>query len=293
MHTAPIRGVKYAYTDSGGVGPLVLFLHGWPDDRSLWRHQIDYLSALGWRVVAIDWPFHGDSERGLPVRRANAVELAADIDAFIAHLDVQRVHLVAHDYGATIAWETVERYPQRFLSFCAISVGHSAEILGDMLRGALLRYYWLILHGLPRLSRWCYLHSGAARFERKFQRHPDRAHILQRLRSDADQSFWTVWERANPALGVAFRYLSQRLRGSPRATIEPPTLGIYSTEDEWMTEGQMKRSGSRVRSRWRYLNTAGGHWIPLENPDFLNRSLEAWISEVEAASAADSSSGRR
>src|SRR3989442_11719971 len=40
--------------DDGGVGPAIILVHGYPFNRSMWREQIDFLSAHGFRVVAPD-----------------------------------------------------------------------------------------------------------------------------------------------------------------------------------------------------------------------------------------------
>ena len=190
-------------------------------------------------------------------------------------LGIERAHLIAHDYGATVSWETVVNYPERFLSYCAISVGHSAEILKDILRGSLFRYLWLILHGMPRLSRFLYLRRNAKRFHEKFASHPDKERILTKLEEGRDLRFWTVWEQANPAAEVVYR---QFIRGERKRTIPLPVLGIYSNEDEWMTEGQMKRSSVYTTKSWRYERLEGGHWVQLEQSDRINAILSRWLN---------------
>lgn len=270
-----VRGLDYALTDTGGDGPAVLLLHGWPDDRSLWRHQIPYLPQRGFRVIAVDWPSHGDSTRGVPVARHHVRELGLDTVALLDALGIAQAHLIAHDYGATVSWETMADHPHRFLSYCAISVGHSLEIVGDILRGALRRYLWLILHGMPRTSRAWYLSHNARRFRRAFASHPDADRILSRLTDGGEQTFWTVWERANPAWEVLWRYASSR-----RQRIPLPVLGIYSRQDEWMTEGQMQRSCKHVSGPWRYESLDGGHWL-LQHPQAINALLGDWLAECE------------
>ena len=39
-------------------GPTLLFIHGWPDDASLWRNQVDAL-APGFRCVRVTLPNFG------------------------------------------------------------------------------------------------------------------------------------------------------------------------------------------------------------------------------------------
>ena len=270
--TLNIRGVDYAVYDSGGHDPAVLLFHGWPDDATIWRRVTPHLNTAGYRTIAVDWPHHGAS--GTPqVSRCAAPELAADTVELVEQLELDTPHLVAHDYGATVSWETVLSYPDHFASYTAVSVGHSAAILPDLLRHP-LRYRWLVTHGL-QWSADRYL-SSASRFERAFGSHPDRETVRTRMQS-GDRTFWTIWERANPAPAVARRTLGPT---SARRRVTIPTLGIYSLQDEWMTEKQMRRSARWVDAPWTYHRVDGGHWIPLEKPDLVARLLVDHLDAV-------------
>ncbi|MEL6322111.1 MAG: alpha/beta hydrolase [Cyanobacteria bacterium J06626_14] len=258
-----VRGVDYAITDTGTAGPAVLLLHGWPDDRTIWRYQLAYLSSLGFRAIAVDWPGHGESSIPSDVKRYHVSELGADTVSLLDALQIDQVHLIAHDYGATVSWETVANYPDRFLSYCALSVGHAVEILRDIAAGHLGDYLWLVLHGMERASQYWYLSNDAKRFRHKFASHPDAERILAKLTSGEDIGFWTIWERANPSYDVFYR---QFFAGQRQKRITVPTLGLYSRNDEWMTEGQLSRCYKYVDAMWRYESITGGHWLQLERP---------------------------
>jgi pimeloyl-ACP methyl ester carboxylesterase len=273
-----IRGVDYAITDTGNSGSPVMLLHGWPDDRTIWRYQIPYLRSLGFRAISVDWIGHGESSKPIDVKRYHVSEVGADTIALLDALQIDRAHLIAHDYGATVSWETVANYPNRFSSYCAVSVGHSVEILQDIVRGNLLRYLWLILHGMDFISRYWYLSNGARRFRDKFASHPDAARILAKLTDGSDSGFWTIWERANPSYDVIYRHL---FKGQRRKKLSIPTMGLYSLDDEWMTEGQLSRCHKYVDATWRYECVDGGHWIQLERPEAVNQILGSWLLSVE------------
>lgn len=267
--TVPVNGERYLVRDTGGDGPAILLLHGWPDDSTLWRHQQPALAAAGYRAVAVDWPFHGGSSTPARVSRCAAPRLARDTVDLLDALGIASAHLVAHDYGATVSWETVAAHPDRFRTFTAISVGHSMEVLRDVLSTSLLRYHWLLLHGVPASVPW-YLADDARRFRARFASHPDADAVLHRLRT-FDRTFFTVWERANPAPAVVARHLRRRAR------VAVPTLGLYSRDDEWMTEGQMVRSAGRVAAPWRYQALDGGHWVPLQHPGAVTGAILDFI----------------
>jgi len=275
----PVRDERYFVRDTGGDGPPVLLLHGWPDDSTLFRHQQAALAAAGYRALAVDWPMHGESSRPDRVSRCATPDLARDIVSLLDALGLARVHLVAHDYGATVSWEMVAANPHRFATFAAISVGHSAEVLADVLRCGLVRYHWLLLHGLSFSVRW-YLAHDARRFRRKFGSHPDADTILKRLRDGTGERAFTIWEKANPAPAVAWRAL---FGAAERRKILVPTLGVYGRDDEWMTAGQMARSYRHVDAPWQYEAVDGGHWLPLERPDDVTSRLLRWIEAFPLA----------
>ncbi|MFQ6550676.1 alpha/beta fold hydrolase [Aestuariibius sp. 2305UL40-4] len=259
----------------GGHGPVVLLMHGWPDERTIWRHQLRALRASGYRAIAVDWIGHGESSIPKDRSRYRIPEVSADVAGLMDALGIEQAHLVAHDYGATVCWEFAAQYGHRLLSYCALSVGPSIEILRDILRGNLIRYHWLFLHGMDGLSRWVYFRNGGRRFELRFASHQDRSRIRARLAPGQDRTFWTIWEKANPAHDVVWRWL----REGRRQKVPVRTMGIYSTGDEWMTRGQMRRGERHVTAVWRYEEIDGGHWVQLEKPDEVNALLLNWLSK--------------
>ena len=100
------EGLRQSYTDTKGDGPVVLLLHGYPTWSYDWADIILDLSQKA-RVVALDWIGYGLSDKP-----RHHVSVAMQIDRLEVLLDaiqVDRFHLVAHDYGATCAQEILDR----------------------------------------------------------------------------------------------------------------------------------------------------------------------------------------
>ena len=76
--TVEIKGERFPVVDLG-TGPAVLLLHGFPDSRFLWRHQIPALTAAGFRVLAPDLRGYGDAPRPTDLRPYRRPFIAADI----------------------------------------------------------------------------------------------------------------------------------------------------------------------------------------------------------------------
>jgi pimeloyl-ACP methyl ester carboxylesterase len=85
-----------------GSGPLVLCLHGFPDDARSWRHQIPALVSAGFRVVA---PFmRGYAPTSQPADgRFDAMALGEDVVALLDALGEDAV-VIGHDWGAAATY---------------------------------------------------------------------------------------------------------------------------------------------------------------------------------------------
>lgn len=97
---AQVNGVRLAYFDVG-AGLPVLMLHGWPQHSYAWRRLAKCL-APDIRIVAPDMRGCGDSE--ITEDGFDKRTLASDVVALCDHLELERVILFGHDWGAPIAY---------------------------------------------------------------------------------------------------------------------------------------------------------------------------------------------
>ena len=93
-------GVTLRYIEAGD-GPTLLMLHGWSQGAALFKHQIAGLSDR-YRVIAPDMRGHGLSDK--PDFGYRISRLAADLDEFMAGLDLDDVNLLGHSAGCSVIW---------------------------------------------------------------------------------------------------------------------------------------------------------------------------------------------
>ena len=108
-HHTDNEGVSIHYV-SLGEGPVVLFVHGFPDFWYTWREQMDALSG-NFKTVAMDNRAYNLSGKPDGVENYAMPHLLADVDAVIRDLGVDSVTLVGHDWGGAISWQFAMRYP--------------------------------------------------------------------------------------------------------------------------------------------------------------------------------------
>lgn len=250
-----------------GEGEPVLLVHGFPDDHRVWRRQIDALVDAGYRVIAPDT--RGCGESSVPPRVADyrVERLVDDLRALLDTLGIPRVRLVAHDWGAVIAWRFVIAHPGRVERFVALSVGHPTAYgragLAQKLRG-----WYVVFMQLRGIAEWL-VTCGGWRLFRAFAGHDDefpawRASLSRPGRLSAAMSYY----RANPGLLLGRRFPPARV----------PVLGVWSSGDRFLTERQMTNSARHVQGDWRYERIEGAsHWLQLDAPERLNPLLLAYL----------------
>src|SRR5207237_2837493 len=100
MRRVAANGLDFAIDEAGSGDAVALCLHGFPESRLSWRHQLPTLADLGWHAVAPDLRGYGDSSR--PRGRANyhIDALVEDVAGLFDALGAKRRLLIGHDWGA-------------------------------------------------------------------------------------------------------------------------------------------------------------------------------------------------
>lgn len=105
-----------------GSGPAVLFCHGWPESWYSWRHQLKALADAGYRVIAPDMPGYGKTGKLPTIEDYNILNLSKHVVGVLDALQIDQAILIGHDWGAAIAWNTIQLYPERFTRLINMSV---------------------------------------------------------------------------------------------------------------------------------------------------------------------------
>ncbi|KAB2016351.1 hypothetical protein ERO13_D08G086800v2 [Gossypium hirsutum] len=119
--TVTTNGIKM-HVASIGSGPIILFLHGFPELWYTWRHQLLSLSSLGYRCVAPDLRGYGDSDAPPSPESYTVFHIVGDLVGLLDALGVDKVFLVGHDWGAMIAWNFCLFRPDRIKALVNLSI---------------------------------------------------------------------------------------------------------------------------------------------------------------------------
>lgn len=105
---------------SGGTGPVLVLVHGWPETWWGWRKVMPML-AERYQVIAVDLPGLGDSQ-GQPASYDKST-LATYLHRLIAgELGHERVFLAGHDWGGAVAFQYADQYPDEVVRLAVLEL---------------------------------------------------------------------------------------------------------------------------------------------------------------------------
>lgn len=121
--TVAANGIRL-HVARAGDGPLMLFLHGFPEYWAMWRPLLEHFGARGWCAAAPDLRGFNLSEKPATVEAYRAKHLMADVFALAAHYTKQKFVLVAHDWGGAVAWGAAIAHPERISKLVMLNSPH-------------------------------------------------------------------------------------------------------------------------------------------------------------------------
>lgn len=262
----------YIYGPGSGIdSPIILFVHGYPDDHSVFRSAVTELS-IDHAVIAYDTRNAGASN--VANGRTDSYRLPVLVDDLFAVIDAcgkGPVHLVGHDWGSIQGWAAVQdvRADGRILSFTSISgpdLGHLRRWFRRCLRrptlwpqalGQLLRSSYVVGFQLPALPELIWRRYLTGHYERITGRNIDD----------------------NGARGLAL-YRANWFRGQAlSASCLIPVQVIVPRRDPFLSPQLVDGLGEWVTTL-RVVEMDAGHWWPAEDGKSLAQILRAWIADV-------------
>ncbi len=119
------NGIKLHVMEAGPQdGPMLLFLHGFPEFWYAWRRQIGYFAEKGYLVVVPDQRGYNLSDKPQGIAAYKIDELAKDIVGLIDAYGRDKILLVGHDWGASVSWWVAMKYPERISKMVILNVPH-------------------------------------------------------------------------------------------------------------------------------------------------------------------------
>lgn len=277
------NGIRLHYVTQGS-GPLMLFLHGFPEFWYTWRHQIPVF-AEHFTVVAVDLRGYNDSDKPSEVHEYAIGELVKDVAGVVTGLGYERCVLIGHDWGGAIAWHFAYAHPEMLEKLIILNCPHPQRFLEGFTNPAQwFRSAYMGFFQLPFLPELVLKANDYQFIDDAF----DSMAVNRNAITMADiQAFKTAAARPG-ALQSGLNYYRNMLplflfqREWP--VLEVPTLMIWGEDDPAFENSLVEGTEDYVRDfHLRYISQCG-HWVPQEYPDLVNQYIGEFLQVSQANS---------
>ncbi len=270
------NGVRLHYV-SRGQGPLMLFLHGFPEFWYSWRHQLDYF-ADRYTCVALDLRGYNDSDKpeGLDAYRLDV--LVEDVRGAMTALGHERMVLVGHDWGGMIAWAFAYTYPELLESLIVMNIPHPAKFAeGLRTPQQLLKSWYIAAFQLPLLPELALQAGDYWLIEQMLQ----GMAIDKTAFSEADlQAYKAAAAKPGALTAMINYYRALVLSGQWRQSwgvLEVPTLMIWGEDDAALGKELSFGTEDYVSNlRLRYIPQCS-HWVQQDRPHQVNALMREFL----------------
>ena len=264
-----------------GDGPLMLFLHGFPEYWAMWRPMLEHFGARGYCAVAPDLRGYNLSEKPAAVEAYRAKHLMADVLALAAHYTKDKFVLVAHDWGGAVAWGVAIAHPGRLAKLVMVNSPHPylfwRELCNNPAQQKASEY--MRFFRLPKAER-VLSENGYARLLGAFSD----------LDEGARQALVEAWSQPGALTGGLNYYRASPMYppsaedpGAKKLQLKPedfvvkvPTLVIWGERDTALLPGCIEGLDAVVPDLKLVRVPDATHWVARERTALVIREIEAF-----------------
>jgi 3-oxoadipate enol-lactonase len=260
-----VNGFKLSYDDVGDGNLPIIFLHGFPFDKTMWQGQLDYLKD-SYRLIACDIRGFGKSaDESSPLR----IDLFADdLVAFMDTLNIDKAIICGLSMGGFIALNAHQRFPARFAGLVLCDT----QCIADTPEVKEKRY-----KTIEEIER-----NGATEFNEGFIKNVFHKESLVNKRELVEQVSQVVFSNSQQIIQHGLVALAERTETcTTLGAVSVPTLILCGREDAVTPLIQSEYLHQHIK--WSVLTIIdnAGHVSNLEQPLEFNTSLRDFLSTID------------
>ncbi|MFZ1909231.1 MAG: alpha/beta hydrolase [Burkholderiales bacterium] len=283
---AEVNGVRLHYARCG-EGPLMLFLHGFPEFWRGWKKPLEHFGVRGWCAVAPDQRGYNLSDRPAAVEQYRTKLLVEDIRQLARRFAGNRFVLVAHDWGGAVAWGFAMAHPELLSHLVIVNSPHPytfwRELAGNPAQQQASAYMLLLRDakaervlsqdGYGKLWQFAF-GAGTPRFSEE-----EKAAYLEAWAQPGALTGGLNWYRASPLYppSAADPGASHLALEAKDFMVKVPTLVIWGEADKALLPGCLDGLEACVPDLRVVRVPGASHWIVHERPELVCGEIERFV----------------
>ncbi len=264
--TIPVNNFHLSYDDIGEGSIPVIFLHGYPFDKTMWQIQLDYFKSP-YRLIACDIRGFGKST---DEESALSIDLFADdLIQFMDKLRIDKAIICGLSMGGFIALNALQKFPDRFegLVLC------DTQCIADTVEVKEKRYK--IIDEIAV--------DGVASFNEGFIKSVLCKDSFSNKKELVKNLHNVVFANSQHIITMGLTLLAERSETcSTLNEITIPTLIMCGREDEVTPLAQSEFMNASIKESTLRIIDNAGHVSNLEQPDEFNKHLLIFLSTLDS-----------
>ena len=252
---ADLPGVRLWYTDTGGTGTPVIFVHAATGSSRVWEYQLPAFTSRGYRMITYDRRGFGRS--AVDPAGAQPGTGADDLLALANHLRLDRFHLVGTAAGGIVSLDFAVSFPQRLRSL-------------------------VVANSIGGIQDEDYLELGRRLRPPQFAALPPDVRELgpsYRAANPGGTARWLALEKISRPEGTPppTQTFRNRLTFALLETIAMPTLLLTGDADLYSPPAVLRLFAARIKNAESVIVPEVGHSTYWEQPDVFNQKVLEFI----------------
>ena len=281
------NGMRLHYVEAGS-GPLMLFVHGFPEFWYAWKEQLAEFSR-DHRAVALDTRGYNLSSKPAKVADYRAKHLVEDLRLMVEHLGGKPCVIVAHDWGGALVWGLAAAHPEYVRKLVIINAPHPAVFARELRTNpaqkkasAYMNFFRtdkaervLSEDGCRRLLAMTVESWARARGVNE----EERAEYLAAWSQPGALTGGLNYYRASLLYPAEDQAQAEKLAEleARMLRVEVPTLVIWGERDQALLPGNLDGLEAHVPALTVHRITEGSHWVVHEQPERVNRLIRDFL----------------
>lgn len=253
-------------------GDPIILLHGFPETSRMWKDLISNLNSNDFRVVAPDQRGYSPGARPKGIDSYKIDYLAKDIIDIANKLGFEKFHLAGHDWGSAVGWYIASAYPERLLSWTALSVPHMDAFINAMDNDKIQKRKssYISFFTKPLLPELYFKIFNYKNLKSIWTHSPD----------DEINDYIDVFSQKN-ALKTSLHWYRANLsgKGEKIGRISVPTLMIAGLKDMAVGQVAVRNTESYMEGPYTLKEMDAGHWLIQESFDEVSELIISHLKE--------------
>jgi len=251
------NGLRFSVDIRGDkTGTPVILLHGFPESAVMWDKFMDELIADGYYAIAPNQRGYSAGARPGEVDQYQLKHLTSDVVAIADQLELEKFHLIGHDWGAAVGWQVAAENPERVISYGAISVPH-IDAFGKAYREDATQYEssaYIRFFQKPLLPEFMMAKSNYERLRSIWTQHDaeEVEHYVDILGQKQALTCAINWYRANFPVFT---------NGLDIGQVKVPVTFIWGNQDHALKRSGVVDTKNYVEADYNFIEMDTGHWI--------------------------------